>query len=251
MFKSWFLLTCQNEKLSLCNFLLEWKWTMHDHDTFCGQAKPNSVSKGLSILKIAEYGQERIRSKCNHCLFILKRSLCGTGFTAAFIVGPFFFEEIGPSGPVTCTVNGTRYESLLRNQLIPALQQRGCVDNTIFMQNGAPPHIETPVKQQLNMCFGKDRIISRHFTTAWPPLSPNLNPCDFWLWGYLKDVVYGGPMANLAELKKRITQHIHNITIETLRSVVEHAVLRFQLIGENGGQHMEHFLSKSKPTSFS
>ncbi|GBL93011.1 hypothetical protein AVEN_54647-1 [Araneus ventricosus] len=27
----------------------------------------------------AEYGQERIRSKCNHCLFILKMSLCGAG----------------------------------------------------------------------------------------------------------------------------------------------------------------------------
>ncbi|GBN57629.1 hypothetical protein AVEN_214645-1 [Araneus ventricosus] len=43
------------------------------------------------------------------------------GFTAAFIVGHFFFEEAGPSGPATCTVNGTRYESLLRNQLILAL----------------------------------------------------------------------------------------------------------------------------------
>ncbi|GBN15897.1 hypothetical protein AVEN_144704-1 [Araneus ventricosus] len=68
------------------------------------------------------------------------------GFTAAIIVGPFFFEEIGPSGAVTCTVNGTRYETLLRNQLIPALQQRVCVDSTIFMQDGAPPHIVTPVK---------------------------------------------------------------------------------------------------------
>ncbi|GBO00911.1 hypothetical protein AVEN_86610-1 [Araneus ventricosus] len=166
------------------------------------------------------------------------------GLTAAFIVGPFFFEDIGPSGPVTFTVNETRYESLLRNQLIPALQQRGCVD-------GAPPHIATPVKQLLNLHFENDRIISRHFPTAWPPRSPDLNPCDFWLWGYLEDVVYGGPIANLAELKNRIKQDIHNITTETLRSVVEHAVLRFQLIGENGGQHTEHFKRESKPTSFS
>ncbi|GBL84849.1 hypothetical protein AVEN_93874-1 [Araneus ventricosus] len=176
-----------------------------------------------------------------HCVV-----LCG--FTATFIVGPFFFEEIGPSGPVTCTVNGTRYESLLRNQLIPALQQRGCVDSTIFMQDEAPSHIATPVKQLLNLHFGNYRIISLHFPTAWRPRSPD--PCDFWLWGYLKDIVYGGPIANLAELKNRITQHIHNITTETLRYVVEHAVLRFQLIRENGGKHIEHFLSKSKPTSF-
>ncbi|GBL82021.1 hypothetical protein AVEN_50595-1 [Araneus ventricosus] len=94
-------------------------------------------------------------------------------------------------------------------------------------------------------------IISHNFPTAWRPRSPDLNNCDFWLWGYLKDVVYWGPIANLAELKNRIPQHIHNITTETLRSVAEHAVLRFQLVAENGGQHIEHFLSKSKPPSSS
>ncbi|GBM47198.1 hypothetical protein AVEN_271259-1 [Araneus ventricosus] len=78
----------------------------------------------------------------------------------------------------------------------------------------------------------------------------NLNPCDFWLWSYLKDVVHWVPIVNLAELKNRITQHIHNITNETLRSVVLHAALRLQLIGGNGGMHIEHFLRKSKPTSF-
>ncbi|GBM42884.1 hypothetical protein AVEN_245708-1 [Araneus ventricosus] len=142
------------------------------------------------------------------------------GFTAAFIVGSFSFKEIGPSGNVTCTVNGTHYESLLRNQLIPELQQRGCVDSAIVMQDGSPPHIATPLKQLFNLHFGNDRISSRHFPTAWPPRSPDLNPCDFWTWGYLKDVVYGGPIANLPELKNRITQHIHNIITETLRSVV-------------------------------
>ncbi|GBN40210.1 hypothetical protein AVEN_192945-1 [Araneus ventricosus] len=119
------------------------------------------------------------------------------------------------------------------------------------MQDGAPSHISTKVKQLLNLHFGKERIISRHFPTAWPSRSHDLNHCIFWLWGYLKDVVYGGPIANLTELKNSITQHIHNITTETLRFVVEHADLPFQLIGENGGQHIEHFLSKSKPTSIS
>ncbi|GBM52992.1 hypothetical protein AVEN_111336-1 [Araneus ventricosus] len=55
------------------------------------------------------------------------------GFTAAFIVVPFFFEEIHPSGPVTCRINGSRCGSLLRNQLIPALQQCGWGDSKFFM----------------------------------------------------------------------------------------------------------------------
>ncbi|GBL95165.1 hypothetical protein AVEN_110553-1 [Araneus ventricosus] len=136
------------------------------------------------------------------------------GFTAAIIVGLFFFEEIGLSVSVTCTVNGTRYESLLRNQLIPALQQHRCVDSTIFMQDGAPLHITTPLKQLLNLHFGNDRIIRHHFQIAWPPRSPDLNPYDFWLWGYLNDVVYEGPIANLAELE---TSLLSTFTISPLK----------------------------------
>ncbi|GBN57781.1 hypothetical protein AVEN_16038-1 [Araneus ventricosus] len=72
IFRSWFLLTCQSEKFSPCIFLLEWKWTMHGHRTFCGQTRPIYISKVLLIPKIEEYGQERIRSKCIHCLFMFK-----------------------------------------------------------------------------------------------------------------------------------------------------------------------------------
>ncbi|GBN77041.1 hypothetical protein AVEN_208727-1, partial [Araneus ventricosus] len=111
------------------------------------------------------------------------------GFTASFIIGPYFFEETGALGPVTITVTGQR---------------------------------------------------------SWPSRSPDLNPCDFWLWGYLKDVVFSTPIAHLAELKARIAQHILNVSPETLRSVVEHAVSRFQLVAENDGQHIEHVLHQSR-----
>ncbi|KFM74594.1 hypothetical protein X975_20604, partial [Stegodyphus mimosarum] len=162
--------------------------------------------------------------------------------TPAFVVGPFFFEEITSAGPITCTVTGKRYEALLRNHVLPTLQQRQCVDRTIFMQDGAPPHIATLVKQLLISHFGDDRIISRHFPTAWPPRSPDLNPCDFWLWGYLKNVVYSGRIANLADLKTSIMHHIHSISTDTLRSVVEPAVLLFQLAAEQGGEHIEQLM---------
>ncbi|GBN58893.1 hypothetical protein AVEN_84747-1 [Araneus ventricosus] len=119
------------------------------------------------------------------------------GFTASFIMGPYFFEETGALDPVTITVTGQRYECLLRNHVIPALQQLGYVDRIIFMQDGAPPHIANPVKQLLKRHFGTARIISRHFPTAWPFRSPDLNPCDSSLWGYLTDVVFSTPIAHL------------------------------------------------------
>ncbi|GBM49278.1 hypothetical protein AVEN_137352-1 [Araneus ventricosus] len=44
------------------------------------------------------------------------------GYTASFIEELFLFEETGPAVPVTCSVNGVRHESLLRNHVIRAHQ---------------------------------------------------------------------------------------------------------------------------------
>ena len=133
------------------------------------------------------------------------------GFTPSFIIEPIFFEQTGSSGPVRVTITGQRYASLLRNHVISALQQCGCVNQIIFMQDGAPPHIAHPVKQLLRRHFENARIISHHFPTIWPFQSPDLNPCDLWVWGYQKDAMFRAPIANLAELKARISQHILNI----------------------------------------
>lgn len=162
------------------------------------------------------------------------------GMTANFIMGPFFFEEPSAAGPVTCTVTAARLESMLRCFVIPELQQRGILDTTVFMQDGAPPHIGRCVKQLLQQHFTNDRIVARHFPIAWPPRSPDLNPCDFWLWGYLKSIVYGDNITNLVELKNAIHRHVRNISPDMLRSAVENAILRFNLLSENGGYHIEH-----------
>ncbi|GBM82318.1 hypothetical protein AVEN_193562-1 [Araneus ventricosus] len=64
---------------------------------------------------------------------------------------PFRFRGNWSLGYCNMYSQWDTYESLWRNQLIPALQKRGCVDSTIFMQKGAPPHFATPVKQLLNL----------------------------------------------------------------------------------------------------
>ncbi|GBM51594.1 hypothetical protein AVEN_834-1 [Araneus ventricosus] len=107
------------------------------------------------------------------------------------------------------------------------------------MQDGAPPHIANLVNELLTMHFVNDRINSRHFPTNWTPRSPDLDPWDFWRWGYLKHVVLSGPIANLAELKTRIST-------DTLPSVVEHAKSQFELVAENSGQLIEHILKKTR-----
>jgi hypothetical protein len=49
---------------------------------------------------------------------------------------------------------------------------------------------------------GEDRIISKDL---WPPRSPDLNPCDFYLWGRLKSVVHTNNTYDLEALKQFTT----------------------------------------------
>ena len=53
-------------------------------------------------------------------------------------------------------------------------------------------------------------------------------------------------IVNLAELNTLIIQHIHNVTPETLGSVLEHSVYLFQGEAKSGRTHNEHLLRKSR-----
>ncbi|GFW31530.1 hypothetical protein TNCV_4419651 [Trichonephila clavipes] len=46
----------------------------------------------------------------------------------------------------------------------------------------------------------------------WPPRNPDFTPCDFFLWGYVKEKVPSLPL-DLAGLKQRITAAISVIQI--------------------------------------
>ncbi|GFW15679.1 uncharacterized protein TNCV_3581771 [Trichonephila clavipes] len=139
-------------------------------------------------------------------------------FSASFILGPYFFEELGAGGPVTCSITGQRYASLLRNKIIPDLQARQCLSRIIFMQDAAPPHITRCVTDVLKHHFTEERVISRQFRHLCPPRSPDLNPCDFWLCGHLKQLVSCDQPKILPDLKDSISRHVLNISQNTLRS---------------------------------
>ncbi|GBM93786.1 hypothetical protein AVEN_131872-1 [Araneus ventricosus] len=105
------------------------------------------------------------------------------------------------------------------------------------MQDGALPHIARAVQSLLRAHFGDDRVIARNFPTVWPPRSPELNHCDFWLWGSLKDRVYGGSIRTLPELKVSIKRHVTTIDRQTHRSII-----RFDHVLDANGMHIEHML---------
>jgi len=73
-----------------------------------------------------------------------------------------------------------------------------------------------------------------------------LNPPDFYLWGYLKDRVYGNNPQTILDLKAAITSTIRAIPREECGRVIENFARRIQMCLQRWGAH---FLSTSETKS--
>jgi hypothetical protein len=79
---------------------------------------------------------------------------------------------------------------MLRIFLEPELRKLGVETQTVwFQQDGATAHSAGIAVRVLNEMFPA-RVISQRGNIEWPARSPDLNACDFFLWGYLKSKVY-------------------------------------------------------------
>jgi len=75
------------------------------------------------------------------------------------------------------------------------------VSKVIFMQDGDPPHFSCFVTDVLNERF-PDAWIRRVGPIPWSSRSPYLSPLDFFLWGYIKNIVYAEKIRNIQHCKK-------------------------------------------------
>ena len=76
-----------------------------------------------------------------------------------------------------------------------------------------------------------DNIISNS-DIPWPPYSPDLNPCDYYLWGRAKEDYLSSP---------NIQQHkMADISLEECQKAIEDFPRRLQLcLGAEGGHFLE------------
>jgi inhibitor of nuclear factor kappa-B kinase subunit alpha len=90
------------------------------------------------------------------------------------------------------TMNGPRYHRMLQHTVLPELRawNGGTLDALWWQQDGAPCHVTAANMRYLDRQF-EDRVLSRKPIRGrdWPARSPDLNPCDFCLWGFLKSKV--------------------------------------------------------------
>jgi len=76
---------------------------------------------------------------------------------------------------------------------------------------------------------------------AWPPRSPDATPCNFFLWGYVKDQVYVPPLpSSIPELKVRIRTAIETTTPDMLQTVWNELDYLVDVCRITKGAHTEH-----------
>ncbi|GFW67085.1 transposable element Tc3 transposase [Trichonephila clavipes] len=89
-----------------------------------------------------------------------------------------------------------------------------------FQQDGATCHTARATINLLKDTFG-DRLISRFGPVNWPPRSCDLTPLDYFLWGYVKSLVYADKPQTLDHLEDNIHRVIADIRPQMLGKVIE------------------------------
>ena len=110
-------------------------------------------------------------------------------------MGPIFFQG---------TLNSQKYIEGIFNIFKKQLTEDELFYG-IFQQDSAPAHATGTSLNAVHEVFTEEGTISRGL---WPTRSPGLNACDYFLWEYLKSVVYKNNPHTLDQLKDNITLSI-------------------------------------------
>lgn len=143
------------------------------------------------------------------------------------IIGPFEIEG---------NLNSEKYLDLLVIKVGPALEEAARENQEIwFQQDGCPAHFGLDVKNFLNDAF-QNRWIGRGGAINWPARSPDLAPCDFFLWGHLKSKIYKRRHPDINSLREEIVVECALINARQLTNVRNSFYNRLgYCLLENGG----------------
>jgi hypothetical protein len=119
------------------------------------------------------------------------------------------------------------------------------IQETFFPQDGARPHTANEIFHLLNEHFSNsaisDRFLQRFgYGWSWPPYSPDLNPCDYFLWWYPKDNTYRNNPHTADEMKEETEAAVTRTSPDTLGSVVANFQHQLQMMLDAGSSLAEY-----------
>jgi len=130
----------------------------------------------------------------------------------------------------------------VENCLLPQLNTN--YDDYILQLDGAPLHFHRNVRvlliRVLQQCLIGRAAKGDNHLLPWPPRSPDLTPCHFFLWAFIKDSVYVPPLPmSLNELRDRITHALQTITADMLHRVWDEFDYRVDVCHVTQGAHIK------------
>lgn len=158
------------------------------------------------------------------------------GMSKDQLYGPYFFPS---------TVTGDSYRAIISEMFIPDIVERlGSIAEVCFQQDGAPAHTAKLTMEFLKSQFGNN-VISRNFQHEWPPRSPDLTPCDFYLWGTVKDCVFrAGQFNSVSQMQDAIIAAFNGIRLqkmEHVRNAIFAVPERMQRCIQLDGAQLQHW----------
>ncbi|GFV43017.1 putative transposable element [Trichonephila clavipes] len=190
------------------------------------------------------YGDGDSKAEANPQVYVetplhpVKLTVC-CALWAGGIIGPYFFKN---DEGHNITVNGDRYRAMITNFFIPELNNHD-VQELWFQQDGATCHTARATIDLLKDTFG-DRLISRFGPVNWPPRSCDLTPLDYFLWGYVKSLVYADKPQTLDHLEDNIRRVIADIRPQMMEKVIENWTSRLDYIRASRGSPMPEIIFK-------
>ena len=142
--------------------------------------------------------------------------------------------------PLVFLDSGTRINkdiyqrSILSEVLLPWSQQHFQGTHWTFQQDSAPCHTAGQVQQWMRTHF-PDFIPP----TLWPPYSPDLNPLDYSIWSILEQKACCKQHTSLQSLKRALTKAWNEISLASIRSIVDNFPKRLRQCIEADGSHFE------------
>lgn len=161
--------------------------------------------------------------------------------TGTVIIGPYFFLDDEGN---TVTVNSERYRQLITEFFLPELRKKRVpIQRVWFQQDGATAHTARSSMEAIQSAF-PGRVISRFGDINWPPRSPDLSMCDYFLWGYLKSRVYVHKPRTLEELMEAIRLEVLQIDRAMLERVEVNLRERLEKCIAENGRHLGDIVFK-------
>ncbi|GFW19177.1 transposable element Tc3 transposase [Trichonephila clavipes] len=112
-----------------------------------------------------------------------------------------------------------------------------------FQQDDATCHTARTTIDLLKDTLG-DRLISRFGPVNWPSRSCDFTPLDYFLWGYVKSLVYADKPQTLDHLEDNIRRVIADIRSQMLEKVIENWTFRLDYIRASRGSPMLEIIFK-------